>query len=897
MKLNNQLKYVLVLLIPLFILVFYIDNVFVQLKLYNVEMQLDKDEAVVNKIQARTLERFYKAEQDVTFIASYVGENLDNGGQPDPNTQNIKSLLEGVLPSFLGVNNFYREISFVNKEGQEIFVASGKQVQEVTPSNRSAEDYLQGSLKKRGGEVYVSFNGSTIYITSPIFRAKQGYFGTLVMTLQKDVLLKELQADTQDKVMLIEDTGKYILSPDTQRGDDFSADYSPEVLAKIRASQSGHTEIGQNTLLTYVPLKLDDHQWFLITQADKTLITAQTSSVQRELIGIVALTFASIFGLLVLWIVYYRKTVRTQQLRKENIVLETLNSQLVEKQLMLEEQTTMVEELNAQLEDESTQYRQQKDTLQAIIDSVEFGIAMTNTAQKTIFMNKAWQEVFQATQGRLDGRTLVQNALVGMKDFEENALKFTQLLDDYEESTVVELEQIAVPHQIIHFKTLPCRSSDGHALGRIFLYRDITQFREVDRLKSELISTVSHELRTPMSSIMGFAELLLTRKLSPDRSKQYIEVIHTQAERLTKLISDFLDIQRIESGKHEFIKQRVSFDEVINNALNLFRDTDEKHKLTFEYASTMPLEVECDADKLIQVLSNLLSNALKYSPQGGDVNIRAVAEEGFLKVSVSDQGLGIPQDAQAKLFSKFFRVDNDDRREIGGTGLGLAICKEIILAHGGKIWAESTYGQGATFYFTLPLAEPTPSSSDLERGRVSVEAGKINHEILIVEDDESLVDLMEVVLKEDGFSTYAVNNADAALRLVKQIKFKMIILDINLVGTLNGWDVVKALKQDETTANIPVIISSVFENRAEPQTKDISEYLVKPFKLEELLHVVHKVMRGNVESTLLMQGDEALDAHLVEILRHRGIKVREFKRAERILIITLEGENYNELEE
>ena len=897
MKFRNQFKYVLVLIISQLILAFYVNNIFVQLKLHNVEMQLDKDEAVVNKIQARTLERFYKAEQDVTFITAYVGENLDNVGQPDPNTQNIKSLLESVLPSFQAVNNLYREISFVDKEGKEVFVTNANKVQEVTPRNRANEDYLQGSLQKRAGEVYVSFEGSTIYITSPIFGSKQGYFGTLVLTLQKDVLLKELQADTQDKVMLIEDTGKYILSPDAQQSNDFSEDYSLEVLATIRASQSGHTEIGQNTILTYVPLKLDDHQWFLITQADKTQVTAHTSSVQRELIGIVALTFASVLGLLALWVVSYRKTVRTEQLRRENSLLETLNSQLVEKQLMLEEQTTMVEELNAQLEDESTQYRQQKDTLQAIIDSVEFGIAMTNTAQKTIFMNKAWQEVFQATQGRLDGRTLVQNALVGMKNFDENTLKFTQLLDDYDESTAVELEQIAAPHQIIHFKTLPCRSSDGHALGRIFLYRDITQFREVDRLKSELISTVSHELRTPMSSIMGFAELLLTRKLSPDRSKQYIEVIHTQAERLTKLISDFLDIQRIESGKHEFVKQRVSFDEVVNNALNLFRDTDEKHKLTFEYASTMPMDVECDADKLIQVLSNLLSNALKYSPQGGDVNIRAVAEEGFLKVSVSDQGLGIPQDAQAKLFSKFFRVDNDDRREIGGTGLGLAICKEIILAHGGKIWAESTYGQGSTFYFTLPLAEPTPSSSDLEMGRFSVEDGKINHEILIVEDDESLVDLMEVVLKEDGFSTYAVNNADAALCLVKQIKFKMIILDINLVGTLNGWDVVKALKQDETTANIPIIISSVFENRAEPQTKDINEYLVKPFKLEELLHVVHKVMGGNVESTMLIQGDEALDEHLVEILRHRGIKVREFRRAERILIITMDGENFNEPEE
>ena len=895
MKLKSQWKYVLLFLIPLLILVFYINNVFVQLKHYNVEMQLDKDEAVVSKIQAQTLEHFYQSEQDVIFIAAYVGKNLDNVDQSHTVTQNIKSLLDSLMPNFPDVNNIHKEISFIDKEGKEVIIASGHNVQEVPPQNRLDQDYLQGSLRKRVGEVYVSFEGPMIYLTSPIFSEKQGYFGTLVLTLQKDELLKDLQADTRDNVMLIEDTGKYILSPNAQRGEDFSADFSPEVLATIRASQFGHLEIGQNTLLTYASLKLDDHRWHIIKQDDKMLITAQTTSLLRGLIGIVALTFACVLGLLVLWIVFYHKTVRTEQLSRENSVLESLNSELIDKQLILEEQATLVEELNAQLADESTQYRQQKDTLQAIIDSVEVGIVMTNTAQKTIFMNKAWHETFQSTQVGLDGRMLVQNALEGTKDFAKNILKFTQLLDDYEESAVVELEQHAVLHQIIHFRTLPCRSSDGHALGRIFLYRDITQYREVDRLKSELISTVSHELRTPMSSIMGFAELLLTRKLSPDRSKQYIEIIHTQAERLTKLISDFLDIQRIESGKHEFIKQRISFVEVVNNTLNLFRDTDQKHQFSFDNDLTKSLDVECDTDKLIQVMSNLLSNAIKYSPQGGKINIKVESEGGFLKVSISDHGLGIPQDAQAKLFSKFFRVDNDDRREIGGTGLGLAICKEIILAHGGKIWAESTYEQGSTFYFTLPLAEPIPFSKDLKMGRVSVEDGKINPEILIVEDDESLVDLMEVVLKEDGFSTFAVNNADAALSLVKEKQFKMIILDINLAGTLNGWDVVKALKQDKNTSNIPVIISSVFENRGKPQSKDINEYLVKPFKLEELLTVVHKVMLGNVESTMLMQGDEALDEYVVEILRQHGIKVREFKRAERILIITLDGEIINEL--
>lgn len=600
----------------------------------------------------------------------------------------------------------------------------------------------------------------------------------------------------------------------------------------------------------------------------------------------------------------YRKALMAEQLRRENDILANLNSQLRQKQSEIKEQTVIVEELNAQLEEESKRYQQQKDTLQAIIDSIETGIAMVDTTGKTIFMNKFWRRIFRfenendadmhaSTGSNLDAGSLIQKVVAGAANSGQILAKLSESLDNFEESYREELEYSESTHRYCRISSEPCHAADNQALGRIFRFRDITRYKEIDLLKSELISTVSHELRTPMSSIMGFSELLLTRQLSPERSKQYIEIIHEQAERLTKLISDFLDIQRMESGRQAFDRQRLNFVEIINQASELFSNAGEKYRIIFKSNPGDPIFIDGDHDKLLQVMSNLLSNAIKYSPQGGEITVKAFAQDGMLQASVSDHGLGIPEEARIKLFSKFFRVDNDDRREIGGTGLGLAICKEIVQAHKGKIWVESTYGEGSTFYFTVPLAEPASLQSDsavtIKETLTVSDCGK--NLILIVEDDENLVNLVEAVLEEDGFATHAVKSGEEALKKVYQADFKMIILDIKLAGKLTGWDVVKALKDNDKTAHIPVIISSIYENNGESQAKGISDYLVKPFKPEQLLDVVHKVMRESVEAKMFMHGDESIDEQVVNILRCNGIKVKEIKSTDSILMITLDGDS------
>jgi signal transduction histidine kinase len=228
--------------------------------------------------------------------------------------------------------------------------------------------------------------------------------------------------------------------------------------------------------------------------------------------------------------------------------------------------------------------------------------------------------------------------------------------------------------------------------------------RRMDAVKNELISVVNHELRTPLASVVGFTELLHTRQLDERKRKQFIEVLHQESLRLTTLVDEFLDLQRIESGRQQVVPTATDLASLLERAIASTGD-DPTYPTTLEVEPALPL-VRADVERVRQVLANLLSNARKYSPAGGPIRVTAARENGAVRVAVVDQGLGIPREAMPRLFEKFYRIDNSDRRRIKGTGLGLAIVREIVQAHGGEVWAESAGpGTGATFAFTLPIAD------------------------------------------------------------------------------------------------------------------------------------------------------------------------------------------------
>ncbi|NOT54301.1 MAG: PAS domain-containing protein [Deltaproteobacteria bacterium] len=237
----------------------------------------------------------------------------------------------------------------------------------------------------------------------------------------------------------------------------------------------------------------------------------------------------------------------------------------------------------------------------------------------------------------------------------------------------------------------------------VVIVRDITQRKEVERLKDELVSTVSHELRTPLASVRGFTELMLTRDFAPDKQREYLAIIRGEAERLTNLINDFLDLQRMESGRETYNFVAVPLASLLRKSLGTVAVTNGAHTLRLDLPEVAPA-VMADAARLQQVLINLLSNAVKFSPHGGEVTLGARTQDDHALVWVRDQGVGMAPEVVAKVFDRFFRADNRATRNIGGTGLGLTLVKEIVAAHNGQVWVESTPGQGSTFFFTLPIA-------------------------------------------------------------------------------------------------------------------------------------------------------------------------------------------------
>lgn len=355
--------------------------------------------------------------------------------------------------------------------------------------------------------------------------------------------------------------------------------------------------------------------------------------------------------------------------------------------------------------------------LQQVFDELPTGLALIDNHGALLRVNPAWWRLW-ALQPVAETITLVPwDMLPHLLPRLSDPLAFADLFTRPHTEPTSAVVALQSPWQELRLLVMPVRNALGVPAGFLLAADDVTREREVDRLKSEFVSVVSHELRTPLTSILGYTELLLAREFDPVERREFIETIYKEAEHLSNLVEDLLNVSRIDAGKIKLDRWVIALPRLVRELvaqLNAELDV-ERHRLLLDVPETLP-PIYADRDRVRQILGNLLSNAIKYSPEGGEVVLQAsvlrqppasappLPPEPALLISVRDQGIGIPPHELGRIFERFYRVDNSNTRRIGGTGLGLAITKALVELHGGRIWAESTPGEGSTFFFTLPIA-------------------------------------------------------------------------------------------------------------------------------------------------------------------------------------------------
>jgi PAS domain S-box-containing protein len=370
----------------------------------------------------------------------------------------------------------------------------------------------------------------------------------------------------------------------------------------------------------------------------------------------------------------------------------------------------------------------------------------------------------------------------------------------------------------VEYSVTPMFNEDGNLQGGVMTFRDVTERRAIEKLKGEFVSTVSHELRTPLTSIRGALGLLSSGLLGPiaEKGQRMLEIAVTNTDRLVRLINDILDLERIESGKVELTRGAVDAQTVMDQAREGLQSmADQAHVRIV--AEPLAGSLWGDSDRIIQTLTNLIGNAIKFSPRDTTVTLSGTAGATEFTFCVADQGRGVPDDKLDSIFQRFNQVDASDSRNRGGSGLGLAISQSIVTAHGGRIWAEKNEPAGTRLQFTIPLAlRPAISTPAVEPQTVaSAVAGP---SVLIVEDDTDLARVMATALQRRGLRTHQTASGAEAIQLCRQHEPSLIVLDLGL-HDLDGFAVVDSLRRSPLLRNVTLLVYSASDIGSDDQSR------------------------------------------------------------------------------
>ena len=409
----------------------------------------------------------------------------------------------------------------------------------------------------------------------------------------------------------------------------------------------------------------------------------------------------------------------------------------------------------------------------------------------------------------------------------------------------------------------PILAEDGTVDTVVVTLQDLTEEADLERLRAEFLGIVGHELRLPLTSIKGSATTLLESAASLDQAEiqQFYRIISEQADYMRDLISDLIDVVRIESGTLAVIPEPVDATRLVDEARNTFLSAGGRDNIHIQLGPDLP-QVMADRRRIIQVLNNLLSNASSHSPETSTIRVNAVREDVHVAISVSDDGRGLPAERLPHLFRKFTRMESQDRER--DLGLGLAICKGIVEAHGGRIWAESDGpGLGSRFTFTIPLAEESAIAAARSAEPKSARSGRKRHKgrtrVLAVDDDPRTLQYIRDALSNAGCEPVVTGDPTEVFSLMEANEPHVVLLDLMLPET----DGIELMREILTLHDVPVIFLSAYvqdEIIARAFEMGAVDYIVKPFSPTELAARVKAAMRKQSEPVeTFTLGDLAID--------------------------------------
>ncbi len=473
--------------------------------------------------------------------------------------------------------------------------------------------------------------------------------------------------------------------------------------------------------------------------------------------------------------------------------------------------------------------------LRDITDNIPAMLSYIGADQRYRFHNLAYEESLGLSAAQIDGKHMRE--VLGEEIYQGNIPAIEQVLAGYPVvyDRIRKNPRGELRDYVVHyFPRYGDDADEGTVVGFYVMATDVTALKQIDRIKSEFVSTVSHELRTPLTSIRGSLGLIAggVGGQLPDAVKKLVDIAKNNCERLIRLINDILDIEKIESGKMQLDLQETALKPLLAQTLVANEGFGAAKNVSLRlFCPDESLQVLADSDRLTQVLTNLLSNAMKFSPPNETVEVHVLRAGLGVRVEVRDRGPGIPDEFRKRIFQKFSQADSSDTRQVAGTGLGLNISRAIVERLGGSIGFESETGAGTTFFFELPLSierhEPPLAVPAAGRPR-----------ILVCEDDRDIAHLIGLMLHKGGFDVDRAYTAAMALSLLEKSSYAAMTVDLELPDQ-DGITLIRTLRRQAHTRDLPIVVVSASASEGQIQCNNlllnISDWLDKPIDENQMV--------------------------------------------------------------